>query len=258
MADKSRPNTRPGLPFFGKNVKHELRELVALGHINSWYYVGVRCHNPNVGSSIEDIWGVGGVQVTPATAGVASVVSDDAADTAAGTGARTACVGGLDWSYKEVSEDVTLNGTTPVVTTQEFLRVNSLEVLTSGSGEVNAGDITASVGGNVQRQIDAGDGICHCGQFCIPAGHTAYLFQIDVEQGQDSTTDVWLNYKTPASGTWLKVVHMLCWRSEVSHDFQGAVEIPEKSDIRMQGEAVTGTNDTTGYYVLLMVENGVT
>lgn len=69
------------------------------------------------------------------------VSSSSAADAAAGTGARTIEVYGLDKDWLPVSETITLNGQTKVTGTVLFRRVFAAIVQTSGTGFLNAGDI---------------------------------------------------------------------------------------------------------------------
>ena len=70
--------------------------------------------NSNVGTTEETIWTNGGNITWPAAAFTAYIVSSDAADTSAGTGARTVTVSGLDADYKDKTVSVTLNGTSTV------------------------------------------------------------------------------------------------------------------------------------------------
>jgi hypothetical protein len=71
-----------------------------------------------------------------------SVVSSDTADDASGTGARTILLGCIGADGLESSVIVTMDGTTPVVTTAACKFINRGAVLTSGSGNKNAGTIT--------------------------------------------------------------------------------------------------------------------
>lgn len=67
--------------------------------------------------------------------------SSSANDAAAGTGARTVRIYGLDFNGNPLTEDVTLNGQSKVTSTNKFWRVFGAKTLTAGSGRVNAGDI---------------------------------------------------------------------------------------------------------------------
>lgn len=67
--------------------------------------------------------------------------SSSVADAAAGTGARTVRIYGLDFAGNPLTENVTLNGQTKVTSAKSFWRVFGAKVLTAGTGRVNAGDI---------------------------------------------------------------------------------------------------------------------
>lgn len=97
--------------------------------------------NDAVTTSYADVWKQNIVRTDPTTAVQLGMSSGNAADAAAGTGARTVKVVGLDANYRVIDETFTLNGQTKVVGTKYFLRVNYAEVLTAGSGGVNAGEV---------------------------------------------------------------------------------------------------------------------
>ena len=128
----------------------------------------------------EDVWDAGGDYNWPAAAQTMSVVSANAADAAAGTGARTVQLIGLDANYDYLAETVTLNGVTPVVTTGSFLRLHRMRVLTAGSGEQNAGIITAtgSTSSSVHAQINAGNNQTLMAVWTVPAGYTLFLNEV--------------------------------------------------------------------------------
>jgi hypothetical protein len=69
----------------------------------------------------EGLTSSGGNYPFPSSAGTISVVSDSASDTAV-----TVVISGLDANFVKQTESVALNGTTPVVTTKSFLRINSV------------------------------------------------------------------------------------------------------------------------------------
>lgn len=79
----------------------------------------------------------------PTAAVALEMVSDDANDTAAGTGARTVKVIGLDSAWAEIEQTVILDGTTPVALATDMIRVYRLWVETPGTyGGSHAGTIT--------------------------------------------------------------------------------------------------------------------
>ncbi len=121
---------------------------VSLGNIENYELEDIFGYNPdiNIGTTPEDVWFNGGIYTgfptnTPETV---DVLSSSANDTAAGTGARTVRIFGLKTNTSEEyeSEDIILNGTTPVTSVDVWYRVNKIVVLTAGSSEENEGNIT--------------------------------------------------------------------------------------------------------------------
>lgn len=103
--------------------------------------------NPGVDAGPETLWQSGGLVVHPTVAAVATFVSDSTEDAAGLTGCRVLRVFGLDADWRPLVEDVVLTGTTPVLTTGVFIRVNRVRVINAGSLEGNAGLLTCTVGG---------------------------------------------------------------------------------------------------------------
>jgi len=117
------------------------------------------------------------------TAGATMTISSaDANDTSAGTGARTVKVDFLDSTYAEFSETLTLNGQTAVSTSSsDCFRVNTMTVLTAGTGKVNAGKVyvgtgtvTSGVPANIFGTIVADEGASSSGFYTVPLGKTLY------------------------------------------------------------------------------------
>lgn len=110
-----------------------------------------------------DVWSGAGAQpiwLAPTAPRTTMLVSTDAADSIAGTGARTVRINGIaDWIGGLVSEVVEMNGTTPVPSVLSYV-FQDLSVESSGSLDTNVGTITstADVDGTITQQITAGDG----------------------------------------------------------------------------------------------------
>jgi hypothetical protein len=121
-----------------------------------------------------------------------SIASSSAADASAGTGART-----VRLTYYTLagagpySEVLTLNGTTGVNTVAtDICFIESIEVLTVGSGGVNAGTISLytaiNKGGVVFGSIAIGDGKTNWAHHYIGAGKVGYITGLSV--GHNGTT----------------------------------------------------------------------
>lgn len=197
----------------------------------------------------ESLWDQGGLYVFPPSASAMTVSSSSANDTAAGTGARTVLVTGLNASYVEQQEIITLNGQSAVTTVNSYLRVFSATVLTAGSGETNAGDVytgtgtvTAGVPAVVYLKIPAGFGATQAAQYTVPAGYTAYLVDIIGSCIASSTNQhTLLSIRArPQGGVFVRGGHLVVSGAVA---YLGSViprSFPEKTDI----DAIATTTDT--------------
>jgi hypothetical protein len=155
----------------------------------------------NTTTSPRTIWGDSSTAtvVPPATAATVSIAStstDDDGNPTTNTGAHTILIKGLNSSYQEIQEIVTLNGTTTVTSTNLFLRINSLEVLTTGSGGTNAGNIWVGTGLNTAGKfatnyatITATLGRSLDGYYTVPAGKNLHITNISCSASLSAAND---------------------------------------------------------------------
>lgn len=106
------------------------------------------------------------------------IVSASINDTAAGTGARTVSITTLNGSYGEVTQTVTLNGTTAVALTGTHIAINAGVVATAGSIGVNEGILTIRVagGGAARAYLSANDGVLNQCKFTVPTNSRLELY----------------------------------------------------------------------------------
>ena len=129
--------------------------------------------NDEIQNTEETIWDTGGIYVYPSTALAMTATS---ASGATDSGVQIT-IQGLDASYNEVSEEVTLNGSGTATTTQTYLRV--YRAFISGSTAA-VGNVVISNGGTTYALIAAVEQQTLMALWTVPAGYTAYLFQLDV------------------------------------------------------------------------------
>jgi len=204
--------------------------------------------NQSVGNSIETIWEEGGLYVYPPSATTMTVSSSDANDTSAGTGARTIQISGLDGSYNEVSEIITMNGQTAVTTSNSYLRVNRALVLTAGSGGANAGiiyvgtgTVTSGVPANVYTTIN-GFGLNQSLQafWTVPAGYTAYIYQSNISTGTSTQTPAILKTLLvirPFGGVFNTKEVITLTDGNHLQNYNFPIKVTEKSDIEFRAES---------------------
>lgn len=139
--------------------------------------------NPSIGTVSETVWFLGGLYTFLSAGERLSVVSASAADdSAGGTGARAIVISGVGADGFALSETVNMDGTTPVLTTGSFLRVNRVRVTTSGSGNTNAGIITITSVDTVtvQASVAAGVSTTQLGFFSTPSDQRAFINSIQM------------------------------------------------------------------------------
>lgn len=165
----------------------------------------------------------------PASAVAMTVVSTSASDTA-----LPVIVVGLDAAYNRVTEKVILNGTTPVVTTTLFLRVNQLDVVPGSANPV--GVVTAKNGGVTYGQIAIGVGQSNMSIFTVPAGYTLYGNHVGAWSSTSVTSGVYATFRALAAapgGTQFVVS-----QAPFLNTFEFAATYPltfaEKTDIQFQ------------------------
>lgn len=138
----------PSLAF--AQPKPDVWDLAAYGSLPDVEYVRLDGWNPGITTTFEAIWGESAAY-TPLLVALSSpyCASTSANDDLAGTGARTIRVKGVDTSFAAFSEDLETDGQTSVsLTTANVLFISSIEVLTAGSGVLNAGVIACGTGAN--------------------------------------------------------------------------------------------------------------
>jgi hypothetical protein len=155
---------------------------VGRGQIPGHSIIHVFGFNPAVATAEETVWPIDGILGHPPSPTVMTVSSTSANDTAAGTGARTVLIEGVNGTGGYASEIVVLNGQTPVSTVAEYDSIERLVVLTVGSGEKNAGliyigtgTVTAGVPTVPYNVIDTGENLSITGHWTCPVGFTGYV-----------------------------------------------------------------------------------
>ena len=154
---------------------------VAKGNIEGTSSVQKYGRNTSISSGTqEDIWDGGATWVAPTAARTHQVASTSTSDAAAGVGAKTIEISGLtSWATKEVSEVISMNGTTNVQTANSYVIIHRMKVLTKGATNVNVGVITATADtdSTVTARIDIGRGQSQMAIYGVPSIQTAYVFR---------------------------------------------------------------------------------
>jgi len=248
---------------------------VAKGNVPNHSIVTRSSRNSSVGTTIEDIWTVGGVRTWLTANTALEVVSDDANDTSAGSGARTITVEGVQLDGTFVTQDVSMNGVTPVALGTNIARVSMMFVATAGA---YSSTTTGSNAGNIICRIPAGatqaeillentvpEGMSQTSHFSTKASQEAYVIgvTISVETGKDASLlfRVRQDYETVAAPFspaktiarfdgvtgGLRSVHPAA-------PIGGSLFLPEKSDFWIAALTSAGTSAVTVQTTLLLID----
>jgi hypothetical protein len=147
-------------------------------------------------AATQQIW------LAPTQARLHDIVSTSASDDGdpVGTGARTIRIWGLTgWGTAEVSEDITMNGVGAVTTSNSYVIIHRMKVLTWGSAGPNVGIITATaaVDATVTAQINAGLGQTQMVIYGVPSTKTLYLnnFHVHLHDFNNPATSAAISFK---------------------------------------------------------------
>lgn len=247
-----------------------LWEKAAFGEIPGVTQVYLQGWSVGLTTTFEPVWPEANVY-TPLVAAMSSpycASSDQNADIAAGTGARTLTVKGVNTSFAEFTETVTMHasdGRTSVnLATANVLFINSIEVATAGSGNTNAGIIQCGTGSNTAGDpavthaylpagsttaipaAGAGGGnITMSFMYAVPASKTLVCRNIQAgtafataAAGVDVVIDTYTNLSPIWKRKFIQMVHNTGMNPSIA---PGLLKFPEKTILLGRAAGVTGT-----------------
>lgn len=230
-----------------------IRRITALGN------------NPVISTATvpEDIWPLGGVYPFLSAASALEILSSSVNDTSAGTGARTVLINGLDGNYDEVAQTVTLNGTTPVSIPTALLRVNSAIIMTAGSTEINAGNITIrdTATTTARAYIQAGAGITRSSIYTVPNGYTlvvnSMVFTINRSANTNDAIEV-VTHVRSSLGVYREplILGIDIRTAPYRHDGEPGITVVQKSDFTLRVTFTQNPNvNVTAGWLGVLVKN---
>lgn len=247
----------------GKFEPFELQ--VARGQVAWHEIVHVFGYNPDVDSAAEEtVWTAGGILGHPASATVMTVSSTSANDTSDGTGARTVFIKGTNGTGGYVTETVILNGQNAVTTTKQYYSIESMTVLTVGSGEVNAGNInvgtgtvTAGVPAVIYGQIATGENSSLMGHWTCPSGYTGYMVAGNMSSGTEGGNNYLTGrLKLRGADDIVRTAAIVTFADgAVSFDFSYPVKISEGECVTATVKSTADNEAVSSYFQIILVKN---
>jgi hypothetical protein len=199
----------------------------------------------------------GGNYVYPSTAAVMYIYSSNAADTAV-----TIQINGLDANYNILTEQIVLQGTTAVATTNAYFRINGMTTVAGNAvGNVSLYSNSAKTGGTLYAQITAGNGNSQMSIFTVPNGFTFYQTNLQANTNTSLTSGVYNKvrvYANPPIPTGIipGVVpgpFTTLLQSVFANAFNAINEyplaVPQKTDIQWELLSSSGSNTTANLYI---------
>lgn len=230
--------------------------------------------NEDVGTSWEDIHPTGGDINWLTTAGTVEVISTDAADTAAGDGVRSVEVHGLSSTGVDQDEVIATNGTTAVVSSLSYIRINKMHSETCGTyGGSHQGDITCQVSsggallskmtgeeGSVDTSVQYGSGESGNGYWSVPLGKVMYITQLSViiDIATNKTVDIALYEREDLLDSSAPVApRRVVWQESGVDDniqkiFKSHIKIKALTDLffRAKGSATSKISVSLDFYLV--------
>jgi len=219
---------------------------IAQGKMYDSAAVNIFGFNREIGTAFETIWNDGGTYVYPSSALAMTIVSSSASDT------MQVLVVGLDASYNEARQTVTLNGTGSVAIPTALFRINSAIIL-SGS---NVGNITIASGGVTYGYIEATLGTTQACIYTVPAGYDLYLFRITANSATTNGQKYLFirNVTRASNGRTLRVSEATFAMSQVNYDRQVPFKIEEKTDFQFEAKSSSSTNEVAIFVEAVLVK----
>jgi len=215
---------------FGKHEPFELQ--VVRNQIENHKTVFKFGFNPDVNSSEETIWDVGGIYAYPSSA-VAMTVTTDAGTPANDNGVKV-IVFGLDEDYNEVNQEVTLAGAGTATTTQTFLRV--FRAYVSGS-QAPTGNLNITNGGTTYARITLNEN-----QTLMTTNANQYVTAQIVQRTQGGVFRVMMKQTLSSGG----VADFL---------LRYPIEISEKTDLEVRAESSGSNNLISANFSIVYIKN---
>lgn len=236
---------------------------IARGLIAGHSFYSDAGYTNNLGTaSNTTVWAGNSLYTYLSAATFLTLSSSSANDTAAGTGARTVFVQGLDANYNLITETMSLAGLSAVATANAYLRVFRIFVLTSGSTGSNegvlylgSGLITAGVPANKYAIALIGDNMSFAAIYTVPAGYTAYVINAvtSVGKGKDCEYSTWVK---PFGMSMRKTRNGYLYESSIVQLANFPTVIPEKTDVEIRGKSSAPNTDMAFNFDVILVQNG--
>lgn len=209
------------------------------------------------------VWNNGGTYTFPTANGTLSIVSSEAADAVGQGGATEITIQGLienGSNWEEVEEILTLTGITPVVGTQNFIRVNRMFISKGENRDTiegaNQGKVTATHSDTALpiSSITAFKGQTLQAVYTVPSGWNAFILDADANVGRLADATFQLMSRENIIGDEVFRVRGTreAYESEVGQAFKVTSKIEPKTDILFIAKTTATNKNASASFQLLL------
>jgi len=241
---------------------------VSRGLVAGHSYVLKYGYNADIDSGTdEDVIEQGGDCAFPTSAESLEIISDSGSDVAAGTGARTVTVQGIDNSYAYQSQTVTVTGTLAAAISGTWRRVYRAFVATAGNTNSNVGTLTIRVsgGGATRLIISPTKSQTNFACWTVPINTKAYITQFHsaINGGSPSgvTVDIQLwvqdaiNVGTGVRKQKENIGLVSTGTTAKTRPFNPYLEVVGPADIWLRADVDTSNTFISGSFDLYLVDD---
>jgi hypothetical protein len=225
---------------FGLHVKR--------GYVQGHEHVHKFGFNTSVTTSATLVWNGGGDYTYPTSPAQLGVVGTSTTDNSQIT------IEGLDADYNKLSNVVTLNGTTTVTTSGSYLRAYRAYV--SDDNEP-AGNVTITHSGSNIAIIRADEGQTLMATYTVPAGYTAYLYQLVLGGAAELANKfMTIRLRTRESNSVFRTQAKYTVAAQTFEETMVfPLVFPEKTDIEITAQSSSQVQQASAMFDLLLIKN---
>jgi len=252
-------NTNNSVNSITRQARNEPFDLqVSRGQITGHQTLSLFGYQSAVGNTKIPVWENATTYTYITSASTLTLVSSSASDDTL----ASVLINGLDSNFKPISEILFLNGVTGVTTVNSYFRINSMFMLSAGTGQTtNVGTITLKQSSNIVSQINAGIGKTQSTIYTVPAGFSFYLDFAEVNTSNSYTSSNIVTYSVQAinnvTGVKLNVLQQPFVSIYTANRSSDPFLYAEKTDVQWQLVTSTATTIAAGVIIAgKLISNG--
>lgn len=214
--------------------------------------------NPDVDTLIvEDVWDVGGIYEYQTEASVVSMSSTSAEDNPVGLGVGYVSIQGLDEEWNLTTEVVEMNGTTPVESVNQYIRVFRLRaVAASDENNTAAGDIEVKADALTVAAMKTGNTSTKMTMLTVPDGYSGFISSVVVSGGPNDDFIIEAKARVQGGMFFSTNDYEISNSSTLFPTFNPAIgKIEERTDIKFSAVGVTNNSQVRVQYTCVMIKN---